>query len=52
VWGAVKLMLEDFRTSPPSVLFVAFALYGGALILGPRVVRGPRTPRPAQPSVR
>ncbi|MBK5298956.1 MAG: hypothetical protein JJE40_17515 [Vicinamibacteria bacterium] len=38
-WGALKLLLEDFRTSPPSLLFVAFALYGGALIIGPRIAK-------------
>jgi hypothetical protein len=38
-WGAVKLLVEDFRTSPPLLLVVAFALYGGALIVGPRIAR-------------
>lgn len=38
-WGALKLLLEDFRTSPPSLLVVALALYGGALILGPRIAK-------------
>ena len=37
--GAVKLLFEDMRTSPPKLLFVAFALYGIALILGPRLAR-------------
>jgi hypothetical protein len=41
-WGAMKLLLEDVRSSPPSLLFVAFALYGGALILGPRIARPTR----------
>jgi hypothetical protein len=41
-WGAIKLLFEDVRTSPPSLLFVAFALYGGALILGPRIARPTR----------
>jgi hypothetical protein len=41
-WGAVKLLIEDFRTSPPLLLVVAFALYGGALIVGPRIGH-PRT---------
>jgi hypothetical protein len=36
-WGALKLLIEDFRTSPPLLLVVAFALYGGALIIGPRI---------------
>jgi hypothetical protein len=38
-WGALKLVFEDLRTSPPSLLVVAFALYGGALILGPRIAK-------------
>jgi hypothetical protein len=38
-FGALKLLLEDIRTSPPSLLVVAFGLYGGALILGPRLAR-------------
>jgi hypothetical protein len=38
-WGALKLLFEDLRTSPPSLLVVAFALYGGALILGPRIAK-------------
>ena len=38
-WGALKLLVEDFRTSPPSLLFVALALYGGALIVGPRIAK-------------
>lgn len=38
-WGAVKLLAEDVPTSPPLLLFVAFALYGGALIAGPRIAK-------------
>jgi len=34
-----KLVLEDFRLSEPSTLFVALILYGAALVLGPRVRR-------------
>jgi hypothetical protein len=41
-WGALKLLIEDFRTSPPLLLVVAFAFYGGALIIGPRIAH-PRT---------
>jgi len=37
--GGVKLLVEDFRTSPPSLLVIALALYGGALILGPKLAR-------------
>jgi hypothetical protein len=46
-WGALKLLVEDVRTSPPFLLVVAFSLYGAALIVGPRIVRdgaNPRTP--------
>lgn len=40
-WGLLKLLFEDFRVSPPSLLFVAFALYGVALIVAPRVAKRP-----------
>jgi hypothetical protein len=36
-WGAVKLVVEDFSSSAPALLFVALALYGAALIVGPRM---------------
>jgi len=35
--GAVHLVADDFRHSEPSTLFVALALYGLALALGPRL---------------
>lgn len=35
----VKFLFEDFRLSRPATLFVAFALYGVALILAPRLRR-------------
>jgi hypothetical protein len=38
-WGAVKLVVEDFSSSAPALLFVALALYGAALIVGPRMAR-------------
>lgn len=41
-WGLVKLLLEDFRVSPPSLLVVALALYGGALIVAPRLAKSKR----------
>jgi hypothetical protein len=44
--GALKLLVEDFRTSPPAMLVVALALYGGALIVGPRIART----RPLEPA--
>jgi predicted tellurium resistance membrane protein TerC len=35
----MKLLLEDLARSPPASLFLAFALYGAALILVPRFRR-------------
>ncbi len=40
--GALKLLLEDLRAGGASGLFVAFAFYGAALILVPRLLRTPR----------
>jgi hypothetical protein len=37
--GALKLVLEDLRAGGASALFVAFAFYGIALILVPRLLR-------------
>jgi hypothetical protein len=37
--GAVKLLVEDLPNSRAATLFVALALYGGALIAAPRLVR-------------
>jgi hypothetical protein len=37
--GALKLLLEDFPVSKPQTLFVALAVYGGALIAAPRLSR-------------
>jgi hypothetical protein len=46
--GALKLLFEDMRASPPALLFVSFALYGAALILGPRLGKvQPQAPIPA-----
>jgi hypothetical protein len=39
VAGALKLIAEDFPLSQPATLFVALAVYGGALILAPRLGR-------------
>ena len=39
VAGGLKLLLEDLAASRPATLFVAFALYGAALILAPRVLK-------------
>ncbi len=44
VTGA-KMVLQDFGVSRPSTLFVALALYGLALIVAPRLRRGPTSPR-------
>jgi hypothetical protein len=43
--GGVKLLLEDVRAGRPSTLFVSLALYGGALILAPRLARRGAGPR-------
>ena len=41
----VKLLFEDLRAGRPATLFLAFALYGAALIVGPRLKRrGEREP--------
>jgi hypothetical protein len=47
VAGALKLVLEDLPAGGASALFVAFALYGAALIFVPRLLRSP--PRAAVP---
>jgi len=39
VLGGSKLLLEDLRTGRPATLFLSLALYGGALIFAPRLVR-------------
>jgi hypothetical protein len=38
-WGLLELLFEDFRVSPPSLLFVALGLYGAALIIAPRLAK-------------
>lgn len=42
VLTGLKFVLEDVRTGQPATLFVSFALYGLALIVGPRLIRKPR----------
>jgi len=37
VAGGLKLLLEDLPQSKPATLFLALALYGGALIAAPRL---------------
>ena len=39
--GALKLLLVDVRSGRPATLFFSFVLYGGALILAPRLARKP-----------
>lgn len=51
ILGAVKLTLEDLRLGTPLTLFVAFGLYGGALIIAPRLrKRGKWQPALGAPS--
>jgi hypothetical protein len=35
--GGLKLLVEDLPRSRPATLFIALALYGGALIVAPRL---------------
>jgi hypothetical protein len=49
--GGLKLLAEDLPRSRPATLFIALALYGGALIVAPRMSRtgasrAPRRPTP------
>lgn len=37
--GGLKLIVEDFRRSGPTALFVALALFGAALVAAPRLAR-------------
>jgi hypothetical protein len=47
----LKVLLEDLPQSPPATLFLTFALYGGALILVPRLRRrAPRAVPAAEPA--
>jgi hypothetical protein len=41
IGGGMKLLFEDLPQSRPATLFIALALYGGALILAPRLARAP-----------
>jgi hypothetical protein len=38
--GAIKLLMEDVPAGRPATLVVSLALFGGALILAPRLARG------------
>ena len=46
VIGLVKLLLEDLKLGDPVALTVSFALFGSALILAPRQLRGRRKDEP------
>ncbi|HEY0787623.1 MAG TPA: hypothetical protein VGE86_03205, partial [Thermoanaerobaculia bacterium] len=51
ILGAIKLTIEDLRLGTPLTLFVAFVLYGGALIVAPRLrKRGKWAPALGAPS--
>lgn len=41
--GGVRFVLDDFRHSRPSTLFIALACFGLALVFGPRFASKPRT---------
>jgi hypothetical protein len=49
VLAGLKFVLEDFRAGQPATLFLSFALYGLALIVGPRLCRRPRSAQGAAP---
>jgi len=52
VAGGVKLLAEDFPQGRPATLFLSLAVYGGALILGPRLrARAARSLRARNSSV-
>ena len=53
ILGAGKLLIEDLPGGRPVTLFLAFAFYGTALILAPRLLRRapPLPPREAGPSL-
>ena len=52
VLTGLKFVLEDFRAGRPATLFLGFALYGLALIVGPRLCRRPGSPEGAAPGRR
>jgi hypothetical protein len=45
--GGLKLLIEDLPRSRPATLFIALAVYGGALIVGPRLGRARRVGAPS-----
>jgi len=52
VLTGLKFVLEDFRAGRPATLFLGFALYGLALIVGPRLCRRPSSAEGAAPGRR
>lgn len=44
VLGGIKLLLEDLPAGRPATLFIAFVVYGGALLLVPRALRNAPLP--------
>jgi hypothetical protein len=44
--GCVKLLIEDMRRGTPLTLTIAFAMFGAALILAPRMLLAARKGRP------
>jgi len=47
--GGLKLVVEDLPRSRPATLFIALPLYGGALIVAPRLGRTGASMAPSQP---
>ena len=52
LFGALKLALEDLPNGRPSTLFVAFAFYGVALIIAPRLARADQSRAETPPRAR
>ena len=51
LFGALKLVLEDLPQGRPTTLFVAFACYGIALIIAPRLARSGQHSKAIWPGV-
>jgi len=52
LFGALKMALEDLPQGRPTTLFVAFAFYGIALIVAPRLVRSHQHRGKVQPEAK
>ena len=48
--GGLKLLVEDLPRPRPATLFIALALYGGALIVAPRIGRADASSAPSHPT--